>query len=383
MGSQFTIVAMAWQMYELTDSPLQVGLIGLARAIPQSTMLLLGGLLADAVDRRRMLLCLQVAQCLISLTLAVLSATGMVTPVALYGATGLLALCTALENPARQSLVPSLVPRSSLTSALALNVSQGKVATIVGPSLAGLLLAFSSSAWCYAVDACSWFGMLTAVLLVVPKAIPGSMRGAVSFRALGEGLGFVWHHPVMASLLALDLVANLFGQPRALLPVYARDILNVGPAGLGLLYAATAAGSLTVAILLSVMGQVRRPGLCVILGLGVFGLGTVLFSISTIFWVSVLFLAIAGAGDTFSAVVRGTINQLSVSDELRGRAMSVSSIFSSSGPQFGQFRGGIVAEAWGPVESGVSGGIIVLFVCGLTTLSRRVRSYEYSQAVGG
>ncbi len=377
LGSQFTLVAMAWQMYELTDSPLQVGMIGLARAIPQSCMLLLGGLLADAIDRRRMLMTLQVAQCCISLSLALLTASGSATPTLLYLATIFLALCTAMENPTRQSLVLTLVPRSALASALALNVSQNKVATILGPSLAGLLLAFSSPAWCYAADACSWFAMLAAVLIVVQKADKSVVRGTVSFGALGEGLAFVWHHPVIALLLGLDLVANLFGTPRALLPVYARDILSVGPAGLGLLYAASATGSLVVAVALSVIGQVRKPGLCVILGLVVFGVGTVLFSVSTVFWMSVLFLAITGAGDTFSAVVRGTINQLSVTDALRGRVMSVNSIFTSSGPQLGQFRSGLVAESLGPVASGVSGGIIVLLVCALAALPARIRTYDF------
>jgi MFS family permease len=376
IGSQLTIVSMAWQMYELTDSPLQVGLIGLARAIPQSTMLLLGGVLADAIDRRKTLLILQLVQCLVSVALAGLTASGNATPVALYGATMALALCTALENPTRQSLVPVLVPRRALASALALNVSQGKMATIVGPSCAGLLLAVASPAWCYALDACSWFAMLTGVWLVVPRAETGVARGAISFRALSEGFGFVWHHPVIAWLLALDLIANLFGTPRALLPVYARDILDVGPAGLGLLYAASSAGSLLIAVGLSVVGQVRWAGLCVIVGLAVFGLGNVVFAISTVFWISVLSLAIAGAGDTFSAVVRGTINQLSVTDELRGRVLSVSSMFTSSGPQFGQFRSGIVAEVWGPVVSGVSGGLIVLLACVVAMLPSRIRSYD-------
>jgi MFS family permease len=376
LGSQFTTVAMAWQIYELTDSPFQVGLLGLARAIPQMSMLLLGGLLADAVDRRRMLLGLQLAQCGISVSLGVLSATGLVTPLALYVATAALALCTALENPARQSMVPNLVPRSILTSALALNSTQRTLGTIVGPSLAGLLLAFSNPAWCYAVDAISWFAMLTAVWLVVPRMEKRVARGTISLEALRAGFSFVWHHQVIATLLALDLVANLCGTPRALLPVYARDVLDVGPTGLGFLYAAGAIGSLVVAVGLSIFGQVRRAGVCVLGGIAVFGVGTLLFSISTNFWLSALLLAIAGAGDTFSAVVRGTINQLSVPDELRGRVLSVNTLFTSGGPQLGQFRSGIAAETWGPVAAGVSGGVVVLMACAVALGLRRVRAYE-------
>jgi MFS family permease len=174
------MVAMAWQMYELTDSPLQVGMLGLARAIPQTLTLLLGGLLADALDRRRLLLLLQVAQCLVSASLAVITALGFASPAALYVATVFLAFGTGLENPARQALVPHLVSRTMLTSALAVNNSQQKLATIVGPSLAGVLLSLVNPAWCYAVDACSWLAMLTAVWLVVPSARRDAHRGVVS-----------------------------------------------------------------------------------------------------------------------------------------------------------------------------------------------------------
>lgn len=376
LGSQFTTVAMAWQIYELTDSPLQVGLLGLARAVPQMSMLLVGGLLADALDRRRMLLILQVAQFLISVGLVSLTATGTVTPLALYVATALLALCTALENPARQSLVPDLVPRSILTSALALNSSQRTLGNIAGPSLAGLLLAFSSPAWCYAMDALSWFAMLSAVWMVVPGMEKGAPRGAVSMGALKAGLSFVWNHQIIATLLALDLVANVFGTPRALLPVYARDILEVGPTGLGLLYAASAIGSLIVAVGLSTLGQVRRAGLWVLAGIAVFGVGNILFAVSTNFWFSALMLAIAGAGDTFSAIIRNTINQLSVTDELRGRVLSVNTLFTSGGPQIGQMRAGAVAEVWSPEATGWSGGVIVLAACVVALGIRRIRAYE-------
>ncbi|MFN0072356.1 MAG: MFS transporter [Chloroflexota bacterium] len=380
LGTHVTMVAMAWQMYEITDSPLQVGMLGLARAIPQTLTLLLGGLLADALDRRRLLIVLQFGQCLVSAVLALLSSLELATPVTLYVATVFLALGAGLENPARQSLVPVLVPRSMLTSALAVNNSQQKLATILGPSLAGVILSVASPAWCYAIDACSWLAMLLSVWLVVPAAERGIARGLVSFHALAEGLSYVWHDRVIATLLALDLIANLFGTPRALLPVYARDILSVGPAGLGLLYAAGATGSLLTALVLSTFKRVGRPGLSVTLGLAVYGIGNILFAVSTDFPLSLALLAMTGAGDTYSAIVRGTVNQLSVPDELRGRVLSVSSMFTNSGPLLGQFRAGLVAEAWTPVLAGVSGGIVVVAACALAASSRAIRRYEVPNA---
>jgi MFS family permease len=376
-----TMVATAWQMYELTDSPFLVGLLGLARAAPQTMALLLGGLLADALDRRRLLEFLQIGQCLVAVVLAVISLLGLASPAALCVATVFFALGTGLENPTRQSLVPVLVPRSVLASALAVNNSQQKVATIVGPSMAGVMLSVMDPGWCYALDAISRLGLLVAVWLVVPRATPGAPRGAVSFKALAEGMAYVWNDRIIAALLALDLLANMFGTPRALLPIYARDILEVGPAGLGFLYAAGAAGSISIAVVLSFVGQVQRPGLAVIAGLAVYGLGNILFAVSTSFPLSLALLAITGAGDTYSAIVRGTVNQLQVTDDLRGRVLSVSSMFTNSGPLFGQFRAGIVAEAWTPVMAGVSGGLVVLLGCGVAAMSSQIRAFEFRQAV--
>jgi hypothetical protein len=235
--------------------------------------------------------------------------------------------------------------------------------------------------WCYALDAISRLGLLVAVWLVVPRATPGAPRGAVSFKALAEGMAYVWNDRIIAALLALDLLANMFGTPRALLPIYARDILEVGPAGLGFLYAAGAAGSISIAVVLSFVGQVQRPGLAVIAGLAVYGLGNILFAVSTSFPLSLALLAITGAGDTYSAIVRGTVNQLQVTDDLRGRVLSVSSMFTNSGPLFGQFRAGIVAEAWTPVMAGVSGGLVVLLGCGVAAMSSQIRAFEFRQAV--
>ena len=362
IGTQFTSVAMAWQIYELTNSPLQIGLLGVARAVPQIALLLVGGLLADAMNRRKLMMCTQIGLFGVSTVLALLSYAGQTTPQMLYIATILLAFFTSLEQPSRQSLIPSLVPREQLAQALALQGTQRYVPVIAGPSLAGVVLAFSGPAACYAVDACSWLAMLGALKLLRTKIPEGGGWKTVSLTSLREGLQFVWSHGVIFPLMLLDFSATFFGNVRGLFPIYARDILFVGPTGLGLLYAARAIGSLLAAGAMALFGPVRHSGRWIFLGIGIYGLSTVFFAGSQVFWFSFLMLMFTGAGDTISSILRSTINQLSTPDELRGRMSSINSIFTSSGPQLGQFESGVVAAWLGAQLSALTGGLATLFV---------------------
>lgn len=362
MGSQFTQVAMAWQIYELTDSPLQIGLLGLARAIPQVILLLVGGLLADAVDRRKLMMCTQTSLFFVSAALALVTHFGKASPGMLYVATMLLALFTSLDTPTRQAMVPNLVPRQLLAKAVALNSSQRYVAVIAGPSIAGIVLAAFGPEACYAVDACSWLVMVLSLSFIQTKFQEGGGWRAVSLHSLREGLSFVSGHAVILPLMVMDFGAMFFGSVKALLPIYARDILAVGPRGLGFLYAASAVGSLSAAVGFSWFGGVRSGGRWIFAGVGVFGLCNILFAGSHLFWFSILLLAGAGAGDTISAILRNTINQLSTPDELRGRMVSINSIFTNSGPQLGQFESGLVAAWLGAEMSAMTGGLATLAI---------------------
>ncbi len=362
MGTQFTQVAMAWQIYELTNSPLQIGLLGLARAIPQVILLLVGGLLADAVDRRKLMMCTQTSLFFVSAALALVTHFGKASPGILYVATMLLALFTSLDGPARQAMVPNLVPRELLPKALALNSSQRYVAVIAGPSIAGIVLAAFGPEACYAVDACSWLVMVLSLSFIRTKFQEGGGWRAVSLHSLREGLSFVSGHAVILPLMVMDFGAMFFGSVKALLPIYARDILAVGPRGLGFLYAASAVGSLSAAVGFSLFGGVRSAGRWIFAGVGVFGLCNILFAGSHLFWFSILLLAGAGAGDTISAILRNTINQLSTPDELRGRMVSINSIFTNSGPQLGQFESGVVAAWLGAEMSALTGGLATLVI---------------------
>jgi MFS family permease len=379
IGTQFTTVAMAWQIYELTDSPLQIGLLGLAQAVPQIALLLVGGLLADAVDRRKLMLATQLVQGGVSALLLTVTVLGIMSPPFLYLASALIGVANALDNPARQALVPNLVARTELTNALALTNAQRRFAQIAGPALAGVALASAGPALCYGVDTVSWSAMLGALLMIRTQPRAGG-RPMISARSVAEGFRFVWAHPVILTMMALDFGMNFFGSPQALLPIYARDVLVVGPQGLGMLYAATAAGSLAAAVCLSLRGTVRRAGLMVLLGVTIYGAATVVFALSSTFGLSLLMLAGAGVGNTIGAILRQTINQLSVPDALRGRVTAVNSMFTTGGPRLGQFESGLTATWWGAEASALVGGLATVALAVAVLLPGSVRNLEI---VGG
>jgi MFS family permease len=380
LGTEFTTVAMGWQIYQLTDSPLDVGLLGLARALPQMALMLFGGLLADRFDRRKLMMAVQGGQFLVSASLALLSAHGLVSPGTLLVMSALLAVFTAVETPCRQAFVPNLVERRDLSSAVALTNTLRKTGSVAGPSLAGLVLAFASPAWCYAVDAASWLVMLGALMLIAARPDGRSMQTTISLRALQDGLAFVVSHPIILSVMALDFGATLFATPNALFPVYARDILQVGPQGLGVLYAATSIGAILGALGMSTLHGVRRAGVGVLVGVTVYGIANVFFAASPLLWLSAVLLAIAGIGNAISAVLRWTISQLLTPDELRGRVSAANSVFTLGGPRLGEFRAGVVAELFGAQASALTGGIATLVLVAGLALVPAVRRFDLRAA---
>jgi hypothetical protein len=222
--------------------------------------------------------------------------------------------------------------------------------------------------------------MLAALALMRPLAQAAGGRGAISMQALREGVEFVWTHPIILSMMALDFSQNFFGSGRALLPIYARDILGVGPQGLGLLYSATSAGAVVMGVVMSVRTHVRRAGAWVLVSVGIYGAFTTLFGVSRSFWLSFLMLAGAGAANTVSFVLRNTINQLLTPDEIRGRVTSVNSMFTNTGPQLGQFEAGALASVIGAVGATAVGGLLVtLSAAGLAVVAS-VRRFEVRES---
>lgn len=375
-GSQMHVVAVAWQVYQLTRDPLALGGIGVARIVPLVLLALGSGVLADAMDRRRLMLISQLAMMGCSLTLALASASGIVSIWWIYAVTALSSAASTLGMPARQAIIPSLVPRQHLSAALSLNIISWQTATILGPTLGGIVIARWGVAWVYWIDAISFLAVIVALLLMRVGAVAGERR-QVSLQAALEGLQFVRRNPLIWSTMLLDFLATFFGSAMVLLPLFATEILHVGSRELGLLYAAPSVGAVLASSVLALWGPLRRQGLVLLAAVAAYGLCTTVFGLSTSFWLSLLMLAGVGASDTVSMVVRGTVRQLVTPDELRGRMVSVNMLFFAGGPQLGEIEAGIAARLMGGPLSVAVGGLACIVTVGiLAALTPQLRKYD-------
>lgn len=354
LGDQMQLVAVGWHVLQLTDSPLSLGLIGLSRAGPAILFSLAGGALADAIDRRRLLLITQPVMMLTALGLALTTFLGMASAPLIYLFVFIGAAAQALDNPARQAIVPGLVPDEHLVNAYAWDVTGSQVASLAGPAVGGFVIAGFGVGTVYALNAASYVAIVVALLLIRTRVAPGGRRPGVA--AVVEGLRFVRHHRIALPVMLLDFFAMFFGSAVALLPVYARDILHVGAEGLGWLYSAEAIGGAIGAAVLTSLGGARRPGKPLLLAVIAFGACSAGFGLSRNFWLSMALLAGTGIADTVSMIMRRSIIQLSTPDALRGRVSAANMIFVLSGPQLGQLESGAVASWISPTFSVVSGG---------------------------
>jgi len=284
-GSQMHVVAVSWQVYALTGNPLALGAIGVARIVPLVLLALGSGVLADALDRRKLMLFSQTAMMLCSAALAIASSLGIVTVWWIYIITALSSAAGTLGMPARQAIVPSLVPREHLSSALSLNIISWQAATILGPTLGGLIIAAWSTSAVYWIDAISFVAVIVALMLMRVGAVIGERR-PVNLRAALEGFAFVRKNTLIWSTMLLDFLATLLGSATVLLPLFATDILNVGSAGVGLLYAAPSVGAVAASALLSVRGPLRHQGPILLVSVTLYGVFTAIFGLSTSFWLS-------------------------------------------------------------------------------------------------
>jgi MFS family permease len=376
-GTQMQQAAVAWQVYLLTHSAVALGLIGLFRVLPIVIFSLWGGVVADAINRRRLLLATESTLLVISAALAVLTLAGLASLWVIYLLTALGAGAYAFDSPARQAIIPSLVPRERLTGALSLMSTGFEVATVLGPSLAGVVIATRSVGTVYVIDAVSYLAALTALVLISIPPVAGKLQ-EMSIRAAIEGLRFVFHTPIMLSTLSLDFVATFFSSATALLPIFAHDILHVGSQGYGLLYADPSLGAIAAGIGLSIIGgRIRAHGRTILIAVAVYGLCTVLFGLSRVFLLSMVALAGVGAADAVSTILRQTVRQTVTPDALRGRMTSVNMVFFMGGPQFGEVEAGLVARAFGAPISVVSGGLAALIAIALiAALSSHLRHYR-------
>jgi MFS family permease len=357
-GTQMQVVAVAWQVYLLTHSAIALGLIGLMQALPRLLFSLVGGVLADVLDRRKMLLIVNLVMMILSAILALCTHLQIVNLGIIYLLILLSATASSFEFPARLAIIPHLVPREQMADALSLDSMMVYLLAITGPTAGGLALAWLGVASTYWLNVVSYLVVIAALFVLRVPPIPAEKRAQVGVGALGQGIRFLRAHPVILALLTLDFCATFFGAPRALLPVYARDIMHIGPQGLGLLLAAGGIGAVALMPFLGLIMRIKRQGLGVALAVIVWGLCVVAFGFfPDPLWLGILFLAGTGAADMVSVLLQGIVVQNTTPDELRGRISSVTAMFAIGGPMLGSFESGLIAGLFTPMFSVVSGGV--------------------------
>lgn len=354
-GTQMLMLTIGWHMYELTASAWDLGLVGLFQFGPALATTLPAGHAADRYHRARIVTLCLTAQAAVAVLLVAGTLAHAVSREWLLALSALLGAVRPFQMSAQQALLPSLVPAPLLARATAVTSTGTQAAVIGGPALGGLIFAVDLNA-VYVVCTLLFLGAALACLWVRYER-PPVVREPVSASTLLAGVRYVWGHPVLLGAVSLDLFAVLLGGATALLPIFAKDILHVGPEGLGLLRSAPAVGALVAGLALSRFPLQRGVGRKLLLSVTVFGVCMVVFGLSTSFWLSLLALAVSGAADMVSVVVRQTLVQLETPDDMRGRVAAVNTLFIGASNQLGEFESGVTAAAFGPVGSVVLGGL--------------------------
>lgn len=364
LAVQIIAVAVGWQIYDLTGDPIYLGYVGLVQFLPSFALVLVTGWAADRFSRRAIVAICTVIEALCAIALVMLVSGGADAVGAIFIVLFVLGLARAFQNPAKQSLAPNLVPREALANALSVNSSAWQLSNIVGPVAGGLLYGLSGQI-AYGIAALLAGGGVVLISMIAKPARVQGTGEATSISTLLAGFKFIWKEKLILGAISLDLFAVLLGGATALMPVYARDILVVGPWGLGLLRAAPGVGAIAAAIVLSQIPIRQRAGVILLSFVAGFGLFTTLFGFSTSVVWSIVFLVMLGACDMVSVVIREILMQLWTPDEVRGRVSAVNSVFIGASNEIGEFRAGVTAAFIGAKWAVVLGGLGTIAVAGL------------------
>ncbi len=383
-GTQMQVAAIHWHIRELTGTPdpLALGGIGLARILPVIVFSVFGGVFADTYNRRVILFITQTGMALTALGLAVLTFNGQTQIWHIYLLTALQAAAMAFDGPARQAIVPNIVPAKDLPNAFSLNSIAFNAGAVIGPALSGIVIAAIGQGYTYFFNAISFLGVILALFAIGP--IPQDIRsvGGVSFSVIKEGFRFIFSRKIILSTMVMDFFATFFAAANTMLPIIARDILKVGEVGYGLLGAASSSGSVLAAFIVSQLPTIRKQGPVFLVAVIVFGLATVAFGFAQSFWLAFVALALMGASDSISTIIRNTIRQLNTPDHIRGRMTSINQIFFQGGPQLGEVRAGLVASVLGVPFAIISGGIWTIIAALLIMTKWPVlRQYDTHESV--
>ncbi|MEO6398054.1 MAG: MFS transporter [Tepidiformaceae bacterium] len=363
MAHTLLAAAIAWHVYEISGSAFQLAMLGLARFLPSLGLSLVGGAFADSHDRRRIVMLSQVVPLAASTTLLLATRHGLSDLPLFYAAVLVVALSSAFENPARQAMLPQIVKKDTFPNAIVVSSTIQSLGFVSGPALGGLMIATVGVEGAYALHI-ALLAISIAALTVLKLRPPEGERRKVSIAGITEGVRFVLHRQVLLGAMTLDMFAVIFGGATALLPVYAKDILKVGPGGYGLLSASLEAGALLMAVGLIFLPPIRQAGRALLITVALFGIGTIVFGFSRSFPLSLATYMFIGMADQISVVLRQTTVQLSTPDELRGRVSSVNMLFIGASNQLGAVESGLVAAVTTATFAVVSGGIGCLAVVG-------------------
>jgi len=365
LAVQMQTVAVGWQVYSVTRDPMDLGLIGLSQFLPFVLLVLPAGHVADRLDRRRILAACFALECLCALVLLAFAARGLDSARPVFAVMVLFGIARAFAMPTGQALLPNLVPRAHFGTAIALNTSTWQVSTITGPALGGMVYLLGAPV-VYATVAT----LLALSVVMLLRIRNGGVREArpveePGWRSLLSGLRFVRSRRMLLGAISLDLFAVLFGGATALLPVYAADVLHVGPTGLGWLRTAPGIGAAVCGAVLGLTPITRHVGAWMFAGVVGYGCATLVFGVSTHFWLSMAALVAMGTGDMVSVYIRHLLVQLETPDEIRGRVSAVNAVFIGASNELGEFESGLTASWWGTVPAVVVGGLATLGVAGL------------------
>jgi MFS family permease len=357
-GTQMQIWALFWHINQLNDNPMALGGIGVARILPVIIFSLIGGALADSMDRRKVMMSTQTIAALLALSLGLLTQFGNITIWHIYVITALQAVAVAFDGPSRQALVPNLLPKKDLANGFSMTFTAFQIGGVLGPALSGVVIAMAGQAAVYYFNGISFAAVLIALFLIgnVPQSFAEKSAG-VSMEAVREGVRFILGKPIIFSSMMLDFVATFFASASTLMPIIATDVLKVGVVEYGYLSAAPAVGAVIVALIMSQVREIRRQGPIFVGAVIVFGVATLIFGLTKSFMIAWLAIATTGAADGVSTIIRNTIRQLQTPDQVRGRMTSINQIFFQGGPQLGEIEAGAVAQFFGAPFAVITGGI--------------------------
>jgi len=359
-GTFMQDVAVNWQVYQLTKSPLSLGILGLAKFIPVLIFSMVSGIAADVFSRKKIIFIVQVFAIFNTLALVILTISGKITPLLIYILVGLEAGLYSFEVPARQAILPNIVKKEDFSLAVNINNILYGSANFIGPAISGFIIAFSGVQSIYFINAFSFLSVIIVLIFMKPILKTFEKQPKLNLESIKEGIKFVFSTPLILSSMLIDFVATFFASASTLMPIFAVDILKVGPKELGFLYAAPSIGAIIAGLFFPFLNKIKSKGKLLVFSLCFYGFNIIFFGLSRNFYLSLLFIGLSGGGDMISTIIRNVIRQLNTPDYLRGRMTAVNMVFYTGGPQLGETEAGIAANLMGTPLSVAFGGIATI-----------------------